>query len=89
MDVKFFYFEHDYQRIIMRLSDAATVSLREDSIRLVFLWHLHWRDPLIDVYFSPLCFFQRLQRSAFVSPPKIVFISPAGGLLSLTSGVLS
>ena len=44
MDVKFFYSEHDYQRIVMGLSDAMTVSFREDDIRLVILWHLRWRD---------------------------------------------
>jgi len=45
MDVKFFNSKYDYQQIVMGLFDAVTVSLREDSIRFVILWHLHWWDP--------------------------------------------
>ena len=53
-----------YLWVVMRLPDAVTVSFLEDNIRLVILWHLHWRDPRMDVvYFSPLCFFQGLQHS--------------------------
>ena len=41
------------------------------------------------VYFSPLCFFKNFSVPPTVNPPKVIFISPARGLLSLTSGVLS
>ena len=65
MDVKFFYSEHDYQRNVMGLPDAATVSLIEDNIRLVILCHLHWKDLRMDaVCFSPFCLFQGLQHPA-------------------------
>ena len=68
----------------MGLPDAAIVSLRKDNIRLVILWHLHWREPRMDtIYFFPIDFFRDFSVLPAISPPEIVFISLAGGLLSL------
>ena len=44
MDVEFFYSEHDYQWIVMGLSNATTVSFLKDDIKFVIPWHLHWRE---------------------------------------------